>query len=222
MLEGIEAGSRLFLIDEDTSATNFMVRDDFMQQVISREKEPITPFLERAGDLYEKAGVSTILVAGSSGAFFYIADHIIQMDCYKPVEITERVKALCKEHQAPETQAPGFAVPSFAKVYTAGKSENAKVKTFGRDSFSIDRENVDLRYVEQLADSEQTSALAYLTRYALKQLTDSRKNLRQIVAELQKRMETKGWDGLTGSYVPCGLAKPRIQEIFAALDRYRG
>lgn len=222
VVEGIEAGSRLFLIDEDTSATNFMVRDDFMQQVISREKEPITPFLERVRDLYEKAGVSTILVAGSSGAFFYIADHIIQMDCYKPVEITERVKALCKEHQAPETQAPGFAVPSFAKVYAAGKSENAKVKTFGRDSFSIDRETVDLRYVEQLADFEQTSALAYLTRYALEQLADSRKNLRQIVAELQKRIETKGWNGLTGSYVPCGLAKPRIQEIFAALDRYRG
>ena len=122
VLEGIEAGSRLFLIDEDTSATNFMVRDDFMQQVISREKEPITPFLERAGDLYEKAGVSTILVAGSSGAFFYIADHIIQMDCYKPVEITEQVKALCKEHQAPRVQAPGFAVPAFAETYAAGRT----------------------------------------------------------------------------------------------------
>ena len=100
--------------------------------------------------------------------------------------------------------------------------ERSKVKTFGKDSFSIDRETVDLRYVEQLADFEQTSALAYLTRYALEQLADSRKNLRQIVAELQKRIETKGWNGLTGSYVPCGLAKPRIQEIFAALDRYRG
>ena len=245
VLEGIEAGSRLFLIDEDTSATNFMVRDDFMQQVISREKEPITPFLERGRDLYEKAGVSTILVAGSSGAFFYIADHIIQMDCYKPVEITEQVKALCKEHQAPRVQAPGFAVPAFAETYAAGRTagtndrngrsdrsrggrggdraqERSKVKTFGRDSFSIDRETVDLRYVEQLADSEQTSALAYLTCYALEQLTDGRKNLRQIAAELRKRIETKGWDGLTGSYVPCGLAKPRIQEIFAALNRYRG
>ncbi len=80
VMESIEAGAGLFLIDEDTSATNFMVRDDFMQQVISREKEPITPFLERAGELYEKAGVSTILVAGRSGAFFYIADRIIQMD----------------------------------------------------------------------------------------------------------------------------------------------
>ena len=245
VLEGIEAGSRLFLIDEDTSATNFMVRDDFMQQVISREKEPITPFLERGRDLYEKAGVSTILVAGSSGAFFYIADHIIQMDCYKPVEITEQVKALCKEHQAPRVQAPGFAVPAFAETYAAGRTagtndrngrsdrsrggrggdraqERSKVKTFGRDSFSIDRETVDLRYVEQLADSEQTSALAYLTCYALEQLTDGRKNLRQIAADLRKRIETKGWDGLTGSYVPCGLAKPRIQEIFAALNRYRG
>lgn len=81
------------------------------------------------------------------------------------------------------------------------------MKTFGRDSFSIDRETVDLRYVEQLADSEQTSALAYLTRYALEQLTDGRKNLRQIAAELRKRIETKGWDGLTGSYVPCGLGE---------------
>ena len=69
-MEGIEAGSHVFLLDEDTSATNFMVRDAFMQRVISREKEPITPFLERARDLYEKAGISTILVAGSSGAFF--------------------------------------------------------------------------------------------------------------------------------------------------------
>lgn len=92
-MEGIEAGTSLFLIDEDTSATNFMVRDEFMQEVIRREKEPITPFLERAGDLYEKAGISTILVAGSSGAFFYIAHKILQMDCYRPVDITERVKS---------------------------------------------------------------------------------------------------------------------------------
>ena len=98
IVEGIEAGSRVFLLDEDTSATNFMVRDSFMQKVIAREKEPITPFLERARDLYEKAGISTILVAGSSGAFFHIADTVIQMDCYRPVDITEKVKNLCREY----------------------------------------------------------------------------------------------------------------------------
>ena len=108
IVEGMEAGSRVFLLDEDTSATNFMVRDSFMQQVISREKEPITPFLERAEDLFEKAGISTILVAGSSGAFFHIADTVIQMDNYVPVDITRKVKALCASYPLNDRKAPEY------------------------------------------------------------------------------------------------------------------
>lgn len=230
VVESIEAGAGLFLIDEDTSATNFMVRDDFMQQMISREKEPITPFLERARDLYEKAGISTILVAGSSGAFFHIADRIVQMDCYRPVDITGRVKKLCMEHAAPRTQAPGFAVPDFRRVMRAAsgnpgkttRGERKKIKTFGRDAFSIDRETVDLRLVEQLADSEQTSALAYLLRYGTEQLMDGKHTVRQVAERLFSLLEQKGWEAFCGPYVPCGLAKPRIQEVYACLNRYRG
>ena len=238
VVENMEAESRLFLIDEDTSATNFMVRDDFMQQVISREKEPITPFLERARDLYEQAGISTILVAGSSGAFFYIADKILQMDCYCPIDITEQVKALCKEHTAPRIQAPGFCVPDFKRTLLPfnrekgyggsrrhGKDdrhEHMKVKTFGRDSFSLDRETVDLRYVEQLADSEQTNALAHLLRYALEQTVDGKHTVRETVRILLELLDQKGWEPFCGSYIPCGLARPRKQEIFACLNRFRG
>jgi len=266
VVEGIEAGSNLFLIDEDTSATNFMVRDDFMQQVISREKEPITPFLERARDLYEKAGISTILVAGSSGAFFYIAHKVIQMDCYRPVDITERVKGLCGQHMEPRTTAPGFRVPDFERVlwkrsgnsdgqrfggqkYAGQRSDgerfgsqrsagerfggqrhdggekrhdSMKVKTMGRDGFSLDKEMVDLRYVEQLADSEQTCGLAYLLRYGLEQVIDGKKTVRQIADVLYHLLEKKGWEPFCGSYVPCGLAKPRKQEVFACLNRFRG
>ncbi len=108
IIEGIEAGSKVFLLDEDTSATNFMVRDSFMQKVIAREKEPITPFLERAGDLYHKAGISTILVAGSSGAFFHIADTVIQMDSYYPLDITHMVKTLCSQYPLPEILCAGI------------------------------------------------------------------------------------------------------------------
>lgn len=261
VMESIEAGSGLFLIDEDTSATNFMVRDDFMQQVISREKEPITPFLERAKELYEKAGVSTILVAGSSGAFFYIADRILQMDCYRPVDITGRVKSLCKEHKEPRTQAPGFAVPEYSQPLklknTTGSQQrggqgfesrgggrggeyggnrgsdrggssrgsghdHSKVKTFGKDSFSLDKETVDLRYVEQLADSEQTCGLAYLLRYALEHVIDGRRSESQVVQILWDTLDKKGWEPFCSSYVPCGLAKPRRQELFACMNRYRG
>ncbi len=90
--EGIEAGSRVFLIDEDTSATNFLVRDEFMQRIVHPDKEPITPLVSaRARDLYE-AGIPLIIVAGSSGAFFHIADMVIQMDSYCPVDVTDKVK----------------------------------------------------------------------------------------------------------------------------------
>jgi len=246
VIEGMEAGTGLFLIDEDTSATNFMVRDEFMQQVILREKEPITPFLERARDLYEKAGVSTILVAGSSGAFFYIADKILQMDCYHPVDITDRVKALCKDHAAPRIQAPDFSLPDFARTLSpasrrregAGdnrrggrgnrgnlgdhRHEHMKIKTFGKDSFSLDKETVDMRYVEQLADSEQTNALAHLLRFGLEQVVDGRKTVRQSVQILFDTLNKQGWEPFCSSYVPCGLAKPRKQEIFACINRFRG
>ncbi len=269
VVEGIEAGTRLFLIDEDTSATNFMVRDEFMQQVISRDKEPITPFLERAGDLYEKAGISTILVAGSSGAFFYIADHILMMDCYRPVDITERVKGLCGGHTAPRIKAPGFAVPAFERVLPAfrkaqkgrgrgwdgkepetknvgfaggpegdaqregrngrgrghggdSRHDHMKTKSFGLESFSMDREEVNVRYLEQLLDPEQVNALAHLLCYGLEQVMDGRKTVRQTVESIWNAWEKQGWKPFAGSFVPCGLAKPRIQELYACLNRFRG
>ncbi len=240
VIEGIEAGTTLFLIDEDTSATNFMVRDELMQQVIRRNQEPITPFLERARDLYEKDGISTILVAGSSGTFFYIADTILQMDSYRPLDITDAVKTLCRTHAAPRTQAPDYALPSFERRLPAagnqahgrgprggedgrrGERNGRKIKTMGKDAFSIDRETVDLRFVEQLADPEQTSALAHLLRFGLDQVIDGRKTVRQTADQIWNTLEQKGWEPFCGSYVPCGLAKPRRQELFACLNRWRG
>lgn len=245
VIESLEAGAHLFLIDEDTSATNFMLRDEFMQQVISREKEPITPFLERARNLYERAGVSTILVAGSSGAFFYIADHVIQMDNYHPVEITEKVKALCNNYPTPRTEAPDFQVPKFDRTIPpfrrtedsrrsrcgrnrgdsnsrATSREHMKTKLYGKDSFSIDKEMVDLRYVEQLVDAEQTAALSYFLRYGLEQIIDGQKTVQETAEQLMKLIDQKGWLPFCSSYIPCGLAKPRIQELYACLNRFRG
>lgn len=227
VIEGVEAGTRLLLIDEDTSATNFMVRDEFMQQVISREKEPITPFLERARDLYEKTGVSTILVAGSSGAFFHIADYILQMDCYKTVDITSRVKDMCDSHTAPRTQAPNYSIPKFERVlprYCGDKTRNRpmKVKAFGVESLSLDKSSVDVRYVEQLTDAEQTTALAYMMRYILENRLNGKNTVRDIVNAVENELEVKGFSAFCGSYIPCGLARPRIQEIYACLNRFRG
>lgn len=245
LVESMEAGSRVFLIDEDTSATNFMVRDELMQQVIRRDKEPITPFIERTRDLYEKAGISTIMVAGSSGAFFYVADRILQMDCYHVLDITEKVKTLCGGRPAPGTRPHEFALPDFVRVLprfcrrdnhggrggyggrdrrsgqTDARHEHMKIKAFGLESFSLDKESVNVRYLEQLSDSEQVTALAYLLRFGLEQILDGQKTVREAVRLMADTLEQKGWEALCTSYVPGGLAKPRIQELYACLNRFR-
>lgn len=112
-VEAYEAGARALLIDEDTSATNFMVRDALMEAVVAREFEPITPFVERVRDLWERAGVSSIIVAGSSGAYFSVADAVLQMDRYRVHDITAHARAVCMELEVPATpRAAGFALPA--------------------------------------------------------------------------------------------------------------
>lgn len=225
IVEGMEAGSTLFLLDEDTSATNFMVRDGFMQQVISRDKEPITPFLERAPQLFSKAGISTILVAGSSGAFFHIADTVIQMDRYQALDITEKVKKLCSDYPLPPSSVPSFYMPSSKRVMSSTKKasyKDFKMKCHGKDSFSIGKDTVDLRYIEQLTDKEQTAALGELLRYAQEYLVDGKRTISEIISVLQNKIEKDGFSAFFGnSYIPYGLAVPRIQEIFSCFNRYR-
>lgn len=162
VIEGIEAGTSLFLIDEDTSATNFMVRDELMQRVVADSEEPITPFISRVRDLYEKLGISSILVAGSSGSYFHVSDTVIQMKEYVPYDITERAKTTAAEFPPFSASVRPFAVPSFQRRPQPSKaltgSDRTKVKVMGRESILINKSLTDLRAVEQLTDSEQLNA----------------------------------------------------------------
>ena len=97
-----------------------------------------------------------------------------------------------------------------------------KAKSFGLECFSLDREEVNVRYLEQLLDSEQVNALAHLLRYGLEQVMDGKRTVRQTVQIIWNAWEKQGWQPFSSSYVPCGLAKPRIQELYACLNRFRG
>lgn len=236
VIEGMESGAKVFLIDEDTCATNFMIRDELMQRVVCREEEPITPFIERARFLYEKCGISSILVAGSSGAYFYIADTILQMDRYVPKDITEFAKKEAGQYASaaaavqgrPAVQKlPDPALPSFQRIpscnMTLRRDDRLKTKTRGTDDVQLGHENIDLRYLEQLADQEQTAALSYILALAEKNLLDGRKTMTQLVDAICALMDQKGLAGLSsGGYLPTDLAMPRRQEIFACFNRYRG
>ena len=263
VVESIESGSKLLLIDEDTSATNFMVRDELMQRVISRDKEPITPLIDRIRGLYEKYGISSVIVAGSSGAYFDVADHVIMMDRYVPKDITAAAKKeaelyhreleggrenkkskapasdICLESVSGQTDAEkmpnertaagkgDITALSFDRRPRASQGfrdgDRIKLKNLGLDGLLINRENIDLRYLEQLADSEQTAALGYCLIYAEKHLMDGRRTLQEIVDELEKLMDEKGLWAITESRaaVP-SAARPRRQEIFGCFDRFRG
>lgn len=227
VMEAMEAGTKLLLIDEDTSATNFMIRDELMQRVIHRDMEPITPFIERIQELYEEYDISTVIVAGSSGAYFHIADCIIQMDKYIPRDITVSAKKEAEDFpilKGPEEKADR---PVFFRCPKADNSfrrdGRIKMKTMGKEAVQINRETIDLRYVEQIVDSEQVSALGYCVQYAEKHLLDGRKNLQKIAEELEQKIQKDGLETLCeNTSNVANLALPRKQEIHACLNRYRG
>ena len=226
VVEALEAGAQVLLMDEDTSATNFLVRDELMERVIHRDMEPITPFLHRVRALYEVHGVSTVIVAGSSGAWFHAADRIIQMDRYLPRDITALAKREAAAFPLAGSPLPPAPLPAFdrrPRPGRPGEDLRGKVWTQGLDSVSIDRETIDLRYVEQLIDSEQLSALGYCLLYARRQLLDGRRTLRQVADALEALLDQQGLEGLCGGRagIPA-LARPRRQEILACLDRWRG
>ncbi len=224
VMEGIEMGSRTFLIDEDTSATNFLVRDEFMQKIVHGDKEPITPFCARVRNLYEKAGISTVLVAGSSGAFFHVADTVIQMDSYRPLDVKEKVERYLSEYPLPDFDVGEFALTQTDRSFWGKglrREERIKTRVNGTDGFSVNRETIDLRYVEQLIDSEQTAALAAMMKYALTHLSGS-VSVERLAQMLDRMAAQKGVEAFMDGYAYCGMAMPREQEIYAMLNRYRG
>ncbi len=225
LMEALESGSRLILIDEDTSATNFMVRDQLMARVITSGEEPITPFISRVRGMYEELDVSSVIVAGSSGAYFHVADTIIQMKEYVPYDITRRAKDAAKDY-AGELSENGF--PSYndrrcpKPDMALEKDDRIKIRTSGTNELSLSKESVELRYLEQLKDQEQTAALAYLLKYAELKLMDGKKSLKQMGDMLEEQLSENGLESLFDrGEVSAQLARPRKQEILACINRYR-
>ena len=223
IIEGIESGTKLFLIDEDTSATNFMIRDSVMQQLVSKDKEPITPFIDVARSLYKQKGISTILVAGSSGDFFDIADLVIQMDNYEPYEVTKKAKVLSRGITNVNENLKVDI--DFNRVILKGTIESSpkgvKVKTLGKDGISINKENIDLRAVEQIVDNEQLNTIGAIMKYAENKLMGKNLTLAQIADNITEELKNNliGIENIKGGYGSFAIV--RKQEIMCAYNRYR-
>lgn len=228
IMEGLESGARLLLLDEDTSATNFMIRDGRMQHLVAKENEPITPFIDQVQEIFKSLGVSTILVLGGSGDYFDVADNVIMIKEYLPYEVTakaQKVAAVYKNERQPEVKSPirelKYRVPLKESFFLSPKG---KVKSRGIQSIIFDGEHIDLSYVEQLVDESQTRAIAEIFRIlGQKQMIDNKTSLSELVDHILQKINEKGIDIISPYYGkhPGELALPRKQEICAAINRFR-
>ena len=223
IIEAIESKSKVLLIDEDTSATNFMIRDDIMQQLVVKEKEPITPFIDVAKSLYKQLGISTILVAGSCGDFFDIADLVIQMDSYEPYEVTAKAKELSRGKVSLRDDLD-ISI-DFRRVLDKGSisegPKGIKIKTLGKDGLSINKENIDLKSVEQIVDGEQINTIGMAIKFIEDKYSGKNLTIEKIVDEIEKDITKNliGIDNIKGGNG--SLAMPRKQEILCAINRLR-
>lgn len=223
IIEAIESKSKVLLIDEDTSATNFMIRDDIMQRLVVKEKEPITPFIDVAKSLYKQLGISTILVAGSCGDFFDIADLVIQMDSYEPYEVTAKAKELSRGKVSLRDDLD-ISI-DFGRVLDKGSisegPKGIKIKTLGKDGLSINKENIDLKSVEQIVDGEQINTIGIAIKFIEDKYSGKDLTIEKIADEIEKDITKNliGIDNIKGGNG--SLAMPRKQEILCAINRLR-
>lgn len=229
ILEALELQARTLLIDEDTSATNFMIRDARMQELVAKEKEPITPFVDKVRQLYEEHGVSTILVLGGSGDYFSVADRVILMDEYTPVDVTKQAKDIARRVADGRVREGGQRFGNLSTrvilpdSFDASRGKRDKVDAKGLSTIVYGTHELDLSYVEQLIDPSQTRAIAFMMMMLNRGGADGKLSLDEVVSRIYKKVEDEGLDIVSPHHGkhPGDLALPRKLELAAAINRLR-
>ena len=227
MIEAIEAGATALLVDEDTSATNFMIRDRRMQALIAKDREPITPFVDKVRQLYTDYGISTVLVMGGSGDYFDVADTVIALDEFCPQDVTQRAQAIAAEYQTDRDREGGpcfgTLTPRIIQPDSIDPSQgrhSVKLRARDVDQLQIGTEAIDLSAVEQLVEPGQVRAIAAAIVYAQRYHMTAKTPLAEAIAAVMADLEQYGLDCLTDW--PMGdLVSFRGLELGAAINRLR-
>ncbi|MEL7334330.1 MAG: ABC-ATPase domain-containing protein [Cyanobacteria bacterium J06560_2] len=234
LMEAVEAGAKVLLIDEDTAATNFMIRDRNMQALIAKDKEPITPFVDKVRQLYDDHEVSTILVMGGSGDYFAVADTVIAMEAYQPRIVTAEAKAIAQRDLSRRQPEGGSTFGSIIARSLLPNSlphpkgtRSLKVKA-QRDHLTLGDETIDLKAIEQIVEVHQVSAIAQAMVYAQRYYFDETRSLSQVLDHVMEDIQKGGLDALAD--YDERTAKPkrvgnwaefRRFELAAAINRLR-
>ena len=225
IVEAVEAGSTALLLDEDTSATNLLIRDSRMRELVAAEREPITPLVDRITALFRQRGVSTVMVMGGSGDYLDVADRVLLMDAYHLRDVTEQARRVVADQPRPLTELEDFAAPRQRVPEPAPpRTRRGPVRTRaqGTSTLILDREDIDISDVGGVTDPGQAEAIAYALRALLEQRFDGVSPLRECLDDLEALLDDEGLDALTDERErPAFLVRPRMVDVGAAVSRYR-
>ena len=216
------------LMDEDTCATNFMIRDERMQRLVSTDREPITPFVDRVGELYRTLGVSTILVMGGSGDYLALADTVILMDHYRPMVATEPAREVFRELPSGRRNevrrplsAPVARIVDPASVDPRARTGRARIEARDRRRLSFGRSEVDVVGLEALIDRCQLRGIGHVLRQLRDGgLLDGHRTVAEALSAFEAELDREGLD-LLFERPPGDVVRPRPMEVAMTLNRIR-
>lgn len=210
------------LLDEDTCATNLLIRDQRMRALVSSEREPITPLVDRIRALHRERGISTLIVMGGSGDYLDVADQVLIMDSYRLVDATAQARQVCASQPRMDTSLPDFPLPAqrLPQRPEAKRRGPSRTRALGTQRLVLDRHEVDVADVSGLVDEGQALAVAWALRALLEHHFDGRTSLPQALAQVAKRLDDVGLDAL-GEAHPAFLVRPRLVDVGAAVNRLR-
>ena len=210
------------LLDEDTCATNLLIRDQRMRALVSSEREPITPLVDRIRALHRERGISTLIVMGGSGDYLDVADQVLIMDSYRLVDATAQARQVCASQPRVDTSLPDFPLPArrLPQRPEAKRRGPSRTRALGTQRLVLDRHEVDVADVSGLVDEGQALAVAWALRALLERHFDGRTSLSQALAQVAKRLDDVGLDA-PGEAHPAFLVRPRLVDVGAAVNRLR-
>ncbi|MBF9015997.1 MULTISPECIES: ABC-ATPase domain-containing protein [unclassified Oceanispirochaeta] len=227
IIEAVEVGAELLLMDEDTCATNFMIRDSKMQQLVNKEDEPITTFIDKAQQLYSEMNISTVIVLGGVGDYFDISDLVIQMKKYQPTDVTSRSREIVKMFPGKrknEDEGSTFTIRERIPISESIDPYNdyGKFAIYAKETHRLNFGNqvIDLSDLEQLIELSQTKALGFAIEYA-KKIMNEEMTLREVVNQITQDIDEHGIDVISHK-ISGHFACFRSLELAFALNRLRG
>ena len=217
-----QSAQAALLLDEDTCATNLLIRDQRMRALVSSEREPITPLVDRIRALHRERGISTLIVMGGSGDYLDVADQVLIMDSYRLVDATAQARQVCDSQPRMDTSLPDFPLPAqrLPQSPEAKRRGPSRTRALGTQRLVLDRHEVDVADVSGLVDEGQALAVAWALRALLERHFDGRTSLPQALAQVAKRLDDVGLDAL-GEAHPAFLVRPRLVDVGAAVNRLR-